>query len=117
MDLFLNFGGYLHVIHADFDTGGIFKHIKMSKERIRGKHISIFTCLNQHLINASIILPQCLLHIAELLVKSPSSLNPQFFDPVLQDDGLEADAEHGEDQDPDEQDLARMLLNEFSKLK
>ena len=107
---------HLHVIHLHPHSGGLLQHIHVLEERLRGQHVPVLRCLDQHLVDATVVLPQRLLHVSELLVQPAALLHPELLYPVLHHDGLEADAEGTEQEETDEENLAGMLLDEMTQL-
>ena len=101
----------LHVIHFHMNSRGLFQDIKMSQQRFRGEHGSILAGLDQHLVDAAVVLAQGVLHVLELPVQPPALLHPQLLDPVLHHHRLEANTEGGQYQEASEQNFARMFLN------
>ena len=98
------------------DTGGLLQHIQMSQQRLRCQHRPVLACLDQHLVDAAIVLAQGVLHISQLLVQSASLLHPELLYSVLHHYGLEADAESAQQEEADKEDLAGMFLNDVSQL-
>ena len=89
----------------------------MLEERLRGEHVTVLCCLYQHLVDPTVILPQRLLHVSQLLVQPASLLHPELLYPVLHHHGLEADAEGAEQEETDNKNLSGMFLYEVSQLE
>ena len=88
----------------------------MLEERLRGEHVAILCCLYQHLVDPTVILPQRLLHVSQLLVQPAALLHPELLYPVLHHHGLQPDAKGAQQEETDKENLASMLLYEMSQL-
>ena len=88
----------------------------MLNKRVRSEYVSILCRLYQHLVDSTVILPQSLLHIFQLLVQPASFLHPELLYPVLHHHGLQPDAKGAQQEETDKENLASMLLYEMSQL-
>ena len=88
----------------------------MLEERLGGQHVAVLRCLDQHLVDPTVILPQGLLHVSQLLVQPAALLHPELLYPIFHHHGLEADTEGAEQEEADEENLAGMFLYEVAQL-